>query len=190
MFGIRKWPVVPTLIVLVAAAVMVRLGFWQLDRMDEKELQIASYAQNGDLPVVKGLRVSDTASNAYRTVYIDCSSATRWSAVAGRNQNGQLGYAHRFTCSDAGDSTIFADIGWSQAPEQPAFTGDAVQGVLVPILPDYKVISTTGLAGLQPLATPNPANLPNNHFAYAVQWFLFALTALVIYVLALRRRQR
>ena len=30
--------------------------------------------------------------------------------------------------------------------------------------------------------------MPNNHLAYAVQWFLFALTALVIYAIALRKR--
>jgi len=32
--------------------------------------------------------------------------------------------------------------------------------------------------------------VPNNHLAYAVQWFLFALVAGVIYVIALRRRLR
>ena len=45
-------------------------------------------------------------------------------------------------------------------------------------------------AGLQPLAPPDPGDLPNNHLAYAGQWFFFALTALVIYILALRRRGR
>ena len=44
------------------------------------------------------------------------------------------------------------------------------------------------LAGLEPLAAPDPRDLPNNHLAYAGQWFFFALTALVIYILALRRR--
>jgi surfeit locus 1 family protein len=32
--------------------------------------------------------------------------------------------------------------------------------------------------------------VPNNHLAYAVQWFLFAGVAAVIYALALRRRTR
>ena len=32
------------------------------------------------------------------------------------------------------------------------------------------------------------SDLPNNHLSYAVQWFFFALTALVIYILALRKR--
>jgi surfeit locus 1 family protein len=46
------------------------------------------------------------------------------------------------------------------------------------------------VAELAPLAPPDPADIPNNHLAYAGQWFFFALTALVIYVLALRRRWR
>jgi surfeit locus 1 family protein len=43
-------------------------------------------------------------------------------------------------------------------------------------------------AKLQPNARPDPNDIPNNHLSYAVQWFLFALTALVIYGLALRKR--
>ena len=43
-------------------------------------------------------------------------------------------------------------------------------------------------AGLLPLERPDPSDLPNNHIAYAWQWFLFALTALVIYGLAVRKR--
>ena len=45
-------------------------------------------------------------------------------------------------------------------------------------------------AGLAQLALPDPRDLPNNHLSYAVQWFLFATTALVIYVLALRKKWR
>ncbi|MBM3928735.1 MAG: SURF1 family protein, partial [Sphingomonadales bacterium] len=41
--------------------------------------------------------------------------------------------------------------------------------------------------------TANPAPdlsaVPNNHLAYAVQWFLFAVVAAIIYAMALRRRR-
>ena len=42
------------------------------------------------------------------------------------------------------------------------------------------------------MANPKPdlASVPNNHFAYAIQWFLFAGIALLIYGLALRKRLR
>ncbi|NIL96557.1 MAG: hypothetical protein GTO53_04030, partial [Planctomycetales bacterium] len=38
-----KLPIISTIVVLVAAAIMVRLGFWQLDRADEKEALLARY---------------------------------------------------------------------------------------------------------------------------------------------------
>ena len=52
----------------------------------------------------------------------------------------------------------------------------------------WRIIANPPLAGLSANAVPDPSDLPNNHLAYAVQWFLFALTALVIYFLALRKR--
>ena len=52
------------------------------------------------------------------------------------------------------------------------------------------LVADTPAPGLAPSALPSPANIPNNHRAYAVQWFLFAAVALVIYGVALRRRGR
>ena len=43
---------------------------------------------------------------------------------------------------------------------------------------------------LEPTARPELSSVPNNHLAYAVQWFLFATVAAIIYVLALRLQQR
>ena len=42
--------------------------------------------------------------------------------------------------------------------------------------------------GLAASAPPSPDIIPNNHLSYAVQWFLFAGIALVIYTIALRQR--
>ncbi len=53
-----------------------------------------------------------------------------------------------------------------------------------------RLIAAPPLAGLAANAAPDPTDIPNNHFSYAVQWFLFAATALVIYALALRKRWR
>ena len=52
------------------------------------------------------------------------------------------------------------------------------------------MIADPPLAGLEANARPDPASIPNNHLSYAIQWFLFALTALVIYAIALRKRLR
>jgi surfeit locus 1 family protein len=56
--------------------------------------------------------------------------------------------------------------------------------------PARAAVADPPLAGLAANARPDPADIPNNHWSYAVQWFLFAGTALVIYALALRKRLR
>ena len=53
---------------------------------------------------------------------------------------------------------------------------------------DVRLVADPPVAGLAANARPDPQDIPNNHFSYAVQWFLFAATALVIYGLALRKR--
>jgi cytochrome oxidase assembly protein ShyY1 len=53
-----------------------------------------------------------------------------------------------------------------------------------------RLVAATPPPGLQPSALPSTAAISNNHRLYAVQWFLFAAIALVIYVLALRKRAR
>jgi surfeit locus 1 family protein len=63
---------------------------------------------------------------------------------------------------------------------QKAFGADQV---LRPML-----IADQPIATLRPAAQPKPEDITNNHLAYAIQWFLFAAAALVIYVLAVRRK--
>ena len=51
-----------------------------------------------------------------------------------------------------------------------------------------RLVAASAPPGLEPSALPSLESIPNNHRFYAVQWFLFAAIALVIYVLALRKR--
>jgi surfeit locus 1 family protein len=51
-----------------------------------------------------------------------------------------------------------------------------------------RLIASPPISGLEASAAPDPRDIPNNHFSYAVQWFLFAGVALVIYALAVRKR--
>ena len=41
-----RWPLIPTLLVIVAVAVMIGLGAWQLQRKADKEALIALYERN------------------------------------------------------------------------------------------------------------------------------------------------
>ena len=52
------------------------------------------------------------------------------------------------------------------------------------------IVADPPLAGLGPNPGPSLEQVPNNHRSYAFQWFAFALTALIIYGLALKARGR
>lgn len=201
---IGRIPIIPTILVIAAAAVMVALGVWQLGRADEKEALIAQYRANRQLPVIASFGEFISGNEAaeyleeslFRRVEIACDTPSNWKGVAGRNDYGQSGYVHMFECSrlalegGSDETVLYATIGWSRSPQQPAWDGGTVTGILSTAGDDYEVVASEPQAGLQPLARPDPADLPNNHLAYAGQWFFFALTALVIYWLALRRRWR
>jgi surfeit locus 1 family protein len=53
-----------------------------------------------------------------------------------------------------------------------------------------RLVAATPGPGLMASAPPSPDIIPNNHLSYAVQWFLFAGIAVLIYGLALRQRWR
>jgi surfeit locus 1 family protein len=83
------------------------------------------------------------------------------------------------------------DIGWSRDHRAPRWSGGEVSGTIVPDREHrIRLVADSSAPGLEPSARPDPEALPNNHLLYAVQWFFFALTASVIYVLALRRRRK
>ena len=186
---IRRFPVIPTLLVLAAVAVMIRLGFWQLDRAEQKEALLARYqsatAMSADVPFPAG--ESEAEQVLYRHARVDCRTVGQVNTVAGRNAAGEPGMAHVADCTLASGGKARVVLGWSREPLPARWRGGEAMGV---IAPGPRLVADPPLAGLQANARPDPAELPNSHLAYAVQWFLFALTALVIYVLAVRRRLR
>lgn len=184
---IRRLPLVPTLLVLVAVAVMIRLGFWQLDRREEKHALIAHYtsAVAMDAPTQWPRNADAVADRLYRKSALLCRGVEGTSGIAGRNAQGEAGIAVTAQCrTDDGDLATVV-VGWSREPSVPDWSGGAVRGT---IAPGPRLIADPPLAGLEANAVPDPADLPDNHLAYAVQWFAFALTALVIYALAVRKR--
>jgi surfeit locus 1 family protein len=184
-----SWPVIPTLLVLAAVAVMIRLGFWQLDRADQKAALLARYASAETLSADVPFPQSEAAAEPvlYRHARLDCRQVTGISVMAGRNANDEVGMAHIADCALAGGHRARVVLGWSREPKAAEWQGGEVAGV---IAPGPRLVADTPVAGLAANARPNPAEIPNNHLAYAVQWFLFAATALVIYWIAVRRRMR
>jgi len=193
---IRRLPLIPTLLVLVAAAVMVGLGVWQLRRAHDKEALIARYAAaQGLSPTVWPTRpVGDQDLPLFRRATGLCLQPVASKAVGGRNRKGESGYSHWVDCRTGGmeGPGMRVDIGWSRDPRAGGgWTGGPVGGVIGPDGEQrMRLISDRGLAGLEPSAVPDVADVPNNHRSYAFQWFAFALTALVIYALAVRAKLR
>lgn len=198
----RRVPVFATLIVLAAVAVMVRLGFWQLDRLGQKEALLMRYAAASQLPMIDLERTLIDRNALYRRVTINCRQLAHGGEdLAGRNARGEIGWAHTVTCAKVvpdpqgidgwGIDGVDVVIGWSNHPEHVSWMGGKITGVIAPGAgQNVRIIADPPLAGLEANAKPDPSNIPNNHLAYAVQWFLFALTALVIYAIALRKRLR
>ncbi|WP_245978675.1 SURF1 family protein [Aurantiacibacter xanthus] len=195
IFGIRRWPIVPTLVVLVAAAIMVKLGFWQLGRMHEEQGKLARFEQAAELDAPIAFPASDAPDReqaAYRRSTVECAGAGEWRTTAGRNSQDRAGYVQIVECLRSGGEAVEVQAGWSGDLAAPDWNGGTVQGIIAPNRDGSMVlVADPPLAGLEANALPTPSDdQPAKNLSYAVQWFAFALTALVIYVLALRRRQR
>ena len=180
----RRPPLIPTVIVLAAVGVMIALGFWQLERRAEKEDLLVRYrAAAFDHALAPWPRGAAHAP-LYRRAQLDCARVAGMSAMAGQNAAGESGLAITVRCNPEGENALIV-LGWSRQLVVPEWAGGTVSGI---IAPGPRLVADPPLAGLQANAVPDPSGLPNNHLAYAVQWFLFALAALAIYALALRKR--
>ncbi len=184
----RRIPIIPTILVLAAAAVMIWLGFWQLDRLRQKEALLARYGgahgQAQPVPWPKGSSVASL--DLYRRSQLLCLRVVSQRGVAGRSARGEAGLAQYARCALPDGSQADVVAGWARDPNvHGTWQGGPVRGV---IAPGPRLVADPPLGGLEANAMPDPSEIPNNHLAYAVQWFLFAATAIVIYGVALRRR--
>ncbi|MFA9201153.1 MAG: SURF1 family cytochrome oxidase biogenesis protein [Cypionkella sp.] len=188
----RRLPIASTLIVALAVAAMVALGVWQLRRADEKAALLARNERAAGLsaavPWPRGPKEAERA--LYRRSEVDCLRVRSLAERAGRAASGAMGWAHVATCDLAQGGQADVALGWSRDPAPVAWAGGRVAGFIGPHGHGVRLVAAPPQAGLEALAPPNPADLPNNHLSYAVQWFLFAATALAIYALALRQRWR
>lgn len=188
----RRVPMISTLIVLAAAMTMVALGLWQLQRKEWKEALIARFERSEALSSEAPWPVDSSEYEAalYRRSGFDCARVLGMASIAGRSANGEPGWAHEARCLTAGGGEARVAIGWSRDPRSPAWEGGDVAGFIAPAGEGVRLVAAPPRAGLAQLAPPDPRDVPNNHLAYAFQWFFFALTALAIYALALRSRWR
>ncbi|MBJ6123048.1 SURF1 family cytochrome oxidase biogenesis protein [Sphingomonas mollis] len=186
---------IPTLLVALAVATMIALGLWQLlDRLPRKEAFLAQLESNptkspigfprlpddrllfrqsaGDCLPPVAVRLAGAGKAGFRAI-ADCSNGMTVQLGTTRDPKAMVTYA---------GGLVTGYIG--HAPDGRSLIGAA----LSPQQPRLMLVATPPLAGLQANAPPDIASVPNNHIAYAGQWFFFAAIAAIIYVLAARRR--
>jgi surfeit locus 1 family protein len=185
----RRVPIVPTLVVAAAVAAMIALGVWQLRRAEWKADLLARYerAQTMSSNVPWPRTKPELERSLFRWSQFDCQRVLGMRVTAATSADGEKGVAQIARCAIDGGGEAEVALGWSRPTEQARWAGGEVSGIIASggVLHAARI-----LPGLQPLAPPDPNDVPNNHLMYAGQWFFFALTALVIYVLALRKRWR
>lgn len=203
----RGWPLIPTTLVALACAVMVGLGVWQIGRAQERDAQAATYAanhRNAELVAFPELPPVPEAL-LYRRSSIVCLNVSDWQPSGGTALDGTRGFRFIARCRTGAEGPgVLVDMGVStDAQFRPVWDGGAVSGRIT-LMPDNHgwlartlgdvpapsalLVSETAAPGLMVSAAPDPTTRENSSWAYAGQWFFFALAAAVIYVLALRRR--
>lgn len=201
-------PVVATIVVLICVAAMIALGVWQLQRRGEKLAAIATIRANLSRPATSFPPLGPVPAEAmFRASSVLCLRVTGWDVEAGSAADGSSGFRYIARCATGaeGQGALVA-LGIGARPDlKPAWTGGKVTGRIVEE-PDHRsllsrmagptlvlrpmLVADVAPAGLKTPAPPRIENVPNNHLGYAVQWFIFAATALVIYGIALWRRAR
>jgi surfeit locus 1 family protein len=205
----KNWPVVSTILVVLAVATMIGLGVWQLQRKGENALLLTKVSANISKPAIAYPELGPVDVNAlHRKSSVTCLRVLRWVEDSGSDRTGKTGTRYLAECvtgAEGPGALIVAGI--SSRPNQKVnWTGGQVAGVIT-TEPDRQsmiaklfgprivlrpmLVSREGLGGLRTAEPPSLSKIRSkiaNNGSYAIQWFLFAAAAAIIYVLALRKK--
>ena len=199
----NRLPLVPTIVVALAALMMIALGCWQLfDRLPKKQAFLAQLAANPAKPPVAFPSIPTDKSLLYRRTSAFCLEPTSWRTEGA----GRFGWRFIAQCRTGVEGPGFAvEIGISRDPDaKPRWRGGEVHG-MVALAPAHRslignlfsnapdtlmIVADTPPPGFGRAPRPTIDSIPNNHLAYGVQWFLFAALAIGIYAMALRQQWR
>lgn len=202
-----RLPLLPTIVVGLAVATMIALGIWQLQRKGEKEALIALYAANAGKPPIAFPAIAPVRDEEmFRKSTMNCLEVVGWQSVSGRDVTGKAGFQFIADCKTGAEGPgALVALGIADRPDfKPQWKGGMITGTVVTETnrhnliersigklpaPRPMIVADTPPEGMRAVAQPDPKSVTNNHLSYAVQWFLFAAAAVVIYLLALRRRQ-
>jgi cytochrome oxidase assembly protein ShyY1 len=201
----RRVPIIPTIIAAAGILILCALGKWQLDRREWKHDLIARLAAAPKLPLVtpaefRSAMMGDI-SVQYRRASIDCRAGTKtpYDLRPGSSAAGDSGFFVVVSCRP-GDQPpdIVAVAGWTRrvdAGQTPILLDHQLTGTVIenpygkqPNRPRFMLIPDAAIPPLATPAQPSAEDLPDNHLAYAGQWFGLAAALAAIYGLWLRRR--
>lgn len=224
LFGLRRLPL--TLLVLLLAGVFVRLGFWQLDRLAQREARNGLVRTRLMAPPLQltGNEVDPQALAFRHAVVTGTFDYDHEVLLSNRTRGGKPGY-HLLTPLrlQGSDTAVIVDRGWipleqSSPDARRVFRGAAtaeVSGLILQsqstpkgvtfgqrsdswfwadiahiqqqtpyrLLPFYVEQSPAPGAPDLPWRSETELALDNGpHLSYAIQWFTFAVIAIVGYV--------
>lgn len=202
---IRRLPILPTLITAIGVLVLCALGRWQLERRAWKHDLIARAEAAATLPPVSPTEfraaMAGDLSVQYRRAVIGCHAGDKrpYDLRPGSSAGGTSGFYVVVSCRPNDlPPDIVAVAGWTRradARDMVLTLDHELAGVVIenpygdePGRPRFMLIPDTAIAPLGRPRQPRPSDLPDNHLAYAGQWFGLAVALVVIYGLWLRRR--
>ena len=195
----KRVPVLATIVVLAAVALMIGLGVWQLQRAKWKEGLIARYAAADKLPPIAfpTVPLHKHQLPLFRHATGVCLRIVGQRAIGGENRAGEPGYVHIVDCVTGAEGPGMAvEVGWSKDPNAKVnWAGGPVSGVIAPDrVHRIRLVAASSPPGLEPSKVPDVTSVspvtPAGHRGYAFTWFALAAIALVTYVLAVRKRWR
>jgi surfeit locus 1 family protein len=208
----RSW--IPLLAAALVAAVCVRLGLWQLDRLEQRQARNATIAAAfREPPIAAELAMRDSATRFRRVTLRGRWDYGREVTIVGRTRNGSPG-VHIITPTilDDTEREVLVNRGWVYSPDartvdlprwqegaRAEFIGyidDLPSSLRESSRPSLYVVAladsvTVPAIGDRPARLPAPAFADEGpHLNYAVQWFSFAAIALIGAPLVVRRQRR
>ncbi|MEO6580880.1 MAG: SURF1 family protein [Sphingomicrobium sp.] len=190
--NLRRLPIIPTILVVGAVATMIGLGVWQIRRAQWKSGLLARYEAARTMPAI-GWPTAPIKEPLplFRKASGNCLRVANYRTRPGQNLSGEPGFLVIADCVTGAEGPGMAvEMGWSKDPAAGrGWGGGLVSGIIAPDRDQrMRLVADKPLQGLAASALPSTESIPNNHLSYAVQWFFFALTALVIYGIAVRKR--
>lgn len=188
----KHLPILPTILVAAAVATMIALGLWQIHRAHWKEGLLAQYEAARTKPAIGWPTIPIKGPlPLFRKATGNCLRVADYRTRPGQNLSGEPGFLVVADCVTGAEGAGMAvEMGWTKDPAAGhGWAGGAVSGIIAPdSVQRMRLVVEKPLQGLAASAPPSTDSIPNNHLSYAIQWFLFAATALVIYFIAVRKR--